>query len=52
MSTVIGHEAIKKNMFQVLEKNQLPHALLFVGPRGVGKKAFALEFAKTWFYEK
>lgn len=42
---VIGHEAAKQELLTLLEKNTIPHAMLFVGPRGVGKKTLARAFA-------
>lgn len=42
---VIGHEATKQELLALLEKNTIPHAILFVGPRGIGKKTLARAFA-------
>ena len=35
-----------------LERGRLPHAFLFVGPEGIGKKAFALRFAQALLCER
>lgn len=44
---IIGHEELKKRLIRFLEKDRLPHALIFAGPAGVGKTmtAFALASA-------
>ena len=41
-----GHDSIKERLFQSLKKQRLPHALLFSGTSGVGKKAMALALAQ------
>jgi DNA polymerase III subunit delta' len=41
-----GHESNKAILARQLETGKLPHAYLFVGPEGVGKKFLALEFAE------
>jgi len=38
---IIGHEAACGLFLRTLEKGQLPHAFLFIGPEGVGKEAVA-----------
>ncbi len=40
-----GHEAQKRLLERQLIARQLPHAYLFTGPSGIGKKALAVEFA-------
>ena len=35
-----------------LEQGRLPHAFLFVGPEGIGKKTFALRFAQALLCER
>ncbi len=43
---VIGHEAIKKRIFSILNSENVPNAFLFSGKEGVGKFNFALEIIK------
>jgi DNA polymerase-3 subunit delta' len=43
---IVGHEKPKAMMERALKAGRLPHALLFEGPRGVGKTAFALALAR------
>jgi len=45
--TLIGQENIAKTLKNSILKNQLAHAYLFCGPRGVGKTTSARIFAKT-----
>ena len=44
---IIGHEKPLQSLRQALEKQRLPHAYLFLGPDGVGKKTVALALAKA-----
>jgi DNA polymerase-3 subunit delta' len=44
--SVIGHERVRTLLARGLERGRLPHALLFVGPEGVGKKELALALAR------
>src|SRR3989344_1069017 len=39
-------ENIRKILQKQLENDRLPHAYLFLGPKGTGKKNLAEEFAK------
>jgi DNA polymerase III subunit delta' len=41
-----GHQNVKAVLNKQLESGRFPHAYLFVGPEGLGKKMLALEFAK------
>tara|TARA_B100001175_G_C19460020_1_gene616003 strand:- start:219 stop:1283 length:1065 start_codon:yes stop_codon:yes gene_type:complete len=43
---VVGQEAITQTLDNAIEKNQLAQALLFCGPRGVGKTSCARILAK------
>lgn len=43
---VVGQKAITKTLENAIEKNQLAQALLFCGPRGVGKTSCARILAK------
>lgn len=44
---VYGHREEKIFLKKYIEAQERPHALLFAGPHGLGKKKLALEFAKT-----
>lgn len=41
------HQAMVERLLAVLEADRLPHALLFRGPEGVGKREVAKRFART-----
>lgn len=41
-SEVIGQEAVKERLIQMVKEDRLPHALLFCGPQGAGKMALAM----------
>lgn len=45
---LVGNNAVKNRLDRLIEKAQVPHLLLFTGPDGVGKKLFAIEFARSW----
>ena len=42
---VFGHERTRERLARLLREKRVPHALLFSGPRGVGKKKTALALA-------
>ncbi len=46
-NAVIGQQRVKNLLQRAIERQQLAHAYLFYGNRGVGKQATAVEFAKT-----
>jgi DNA polymerase-3 subunit gamma/tau len=46
-STVIGQETITVTLRNAIKNNNIGHAYLFCGPRGVGKTTCARIFAKT-----
>lgn len=48
---ILGHDRQKLMLTSLVEKEKLPHALLFAGPRGVGKKTIAVELVKHIFCE-
>ena len=48
---VLGHEGVKSFLSNYLHAQERPHALLFLGASGLGKKRLALEFAKTLLCE-
>ena len=45
--TVVAQESITNTLKNAIKSNQLAHAYLFCGPRGVGKTTCARIFAKT-----
>lgn len=45
-SHLLGNETAKATLENLLSSGLLPQVLLFTGPAGVGKKSFALAFAK------
>lgn len=49
---IIGHVGPLRILKRALERGQIGHAYLFVGPEGVGKKTVALALAKGLFCEK
>ena len=48
---IIGHEKSKNLLRMFLENTNIPHAFLFYGQEGIGKKLVAKEFAKHLFCE-
>lgn len=46
--SVLGHEQNKEFLQSFLQREARPHALLFCGAEGLGKKKLALEFAKSF----
>ncbi|WP_301860196.1 AAA family ATPase [uncultured Megasphaera sp.] len=44
---IIGHGAIKKRLQQLMERDRLPHAMIFAGPAGVGKTLMACAVASA-----
>jgi DNA polymerase III subunit delta' len=46
---IIGHEKSKNLLRMFLENKNIPHAFLFYGQEGIGKKLVAKEFAKHLF---
>ena len=44
-SDVIGQEATKQRLLQMIKEDRVPHAMLFCGPKGVGKMALTMAFA-------
>ncbi|MBR1802362.1 MAG: DNA polymerase III subunit delta' [Clostridia bacterium] len=44
--TIIGNEIVKKLLNSTIQKNNILHSYLFVGPDGIGKSIFAKEFAQ------
>ena len=46
---IIGHQKTLRHFDQLVQSNKLPHALLFTGPAGVGKKLVAKYFVQKLF---
>ena len=51
-AAIKGHDAVQKQLFSAFVKKRLPHALLFSGPSGVGKKQMAWALAQTLLCQK
>ena len=49
---VKGHDLIQSQIYQALKSERLPHALLFSGPSGVGKRTMAWTLAQSLLCEK
>lgn len=43
---LLGQERVKRILKKIIETRKIPHAFLFYGKEGVGKKRFAIEFSK------
>lgn len=46
MDAVLGHDAVRRALRASVAADRLPHALLFAGPEGVGKRTLAVAFAR------
>ncbi len=46
-ATFIGNQHIREGLQRALKNNSLPHAYIFYGPEGVGKRTLALILAKS-----
>lgn len=44
---LVGNEHVRAALLRAIARDRLPHALLFAGPEGVGKRTFALELARA-----
>lgn len=51
IESVVGHESEISNLFRLKQAGRWPHALMFVGPSGIGKKKLALAFAQALICE-
>ena len=47
-----GHEKIQQQLIRTIEKQSFPHALLFSGPSGVGKRKMVWAMAQNLLCEK
>ncbi len=50
--SIRGHDRVVDDLRRTLALGRFPHALLFVGPEGVGKKAFAVTLAQALLCER
>lgn len=44
---IIGNDEAKCYLIESIKKNNIPHAYMFIGEEGIGKKLIALEYAKN-----
>lgn len=47
-----GHDRVVESLRKAAGQGRMPHALLFVGPEGVGKHSFALRLAQALLCER
>lgn len=52
LNTVYGHSSQLKKLLDAKQNNRLPHALLFTGPSGVGRKKVAWTLAQNLLCER
>ena len=45
-NNLIGNEKVKQLLIKIVQTNKLSHSYMFIGPAGVGKTLFAMQFAK------
>ncbi len=50
--SIVGHKDILKNLNERIKKENLPHGLLFLGPKGIGKSTLAYQLAYALFGKK
>jgi DNA polymerase III subunit delta' len=50
--SVLGHERVRVLLARAIEQDRLPHALLFAGPAGVGKKTLAVAVGRALVCQK
>jgi DNA polymerase III subunit delta' len=43
---LVGHDAPERQLLQLYQSRRMPHAILFGGPRGIGKATLAFRFAR------
>ena len=49
MKDCLGHESVERALLEMIEKDRLPHALIFAGPQGIGKSTMAFRLARYLF---
>lgn len=47
IDSIVGHQIQIKKLFHLKDSDRWPHAMIFVGPSGTGKKKMALGFAQA-----
>lgn len=52
LSEIVGHESVVRQLRRSLKDGRLPHALLFHGPHGVGKRSVARSLAAAMNCER
>lgn len=52
LDSVLGHSEIIERLLNAYSRGQLPHAFLFAGPSGIGKKTLALALAQGILCER
>lgn len=50
--SIRGHDRAVETLRRTLAQGRLPHAFLFVGPEGIGKRSFAETFAQALLCER
>lgn len=46
---VLGHQKIENQFIEFFEKNKFPHAMIFSGPKGIGKASMAYRLTRFLF---
>lgn len=52
LTSVLGHQQEIERLLSAIEQNHLPHAMLFVGTSGIGKRTVAFAIAQALLCEK
>src|SRR6516162_2757416 len=43
---LLGHDEVERELSRLYQASRLPHAILFCGPRGIGKATLAFRLAR------
>lgn len=46
MSECIGHREVEQNLLDIIESGNIPHAMIFAGPEGIGKATMAFRLTR------
>jgi DNA polymerase-3 subunit delta' len=46
MNFTLGHAEIEKRLLDMYNSGRMPHAVVFTGPKGIGKATMAYRFAR------